>query len=267
MKIVATANTIVKQRLAMRSQLLPEEFTELRLGDEIEVESDVACDRKHYRFLPADSEGKGIEDYRYAYMEHVKIVDEQGVAVQQFSNPYLFALEVQLGMGYLNQRDNLFNPNGSCNVTCMAMVLNYLGVKQKYPSQYEQFEDELYDEMDLQGWVRHDPYDLATLMKSYSVKPNFTEFGSIEGARSAIRNQSPVVIHGYFTTFGHIIVLKGFDEDGFRVYDPYGEWHEWGYDRNDSDNPHKGRDLHYSYDLIRSACMPDGNLWMHTFPR
>lgn len=265
MKIVATENTVVKLRLAMRSQLASEEFKEMKAGEEIEIDSDVACDRKHYRFLPAGSEGKGIEDYRYVYMDHVKVVDEGGVPVQQFSNPNLFALEVQLQMGYLNQRDNFFNPNGSCNVTCMAMVLKYLGVKQKYPGHYAQFEDELYEEMDLQGWIRHDPVDLAILMESYGVKPQFTKFGSIEGARSAIREGSPVVIHGYFTSFGHIITLKGFDEDGFRVYDPFGEWHDWGYDRNDSSNPHKGRDLHYSYKLIEETCLPDGNLWMHTF--
>ncbi len=72
------------------------------------------------------------------------------------------------------------------------------------------------------------------------------------------------MIHGYFTDFGHIVVLAGYDEHGFLVHDPYGEWYSWGYDPNDgTEFDTKGKYIHYSYGLIQRLCLPDHNLWLH----
>jgi len=50
----------------------------------------------------------------------------------------------------------------------------------------------------------------------------------------------------------------GYDEYGFIVHDPYGEWFSSGY-RTDL----SGSYLNYSYLLIRRVCIPDGSFWVH----
>ena len=77
----------------------------------------------------------------------------------------------------------------------------------------------------------------------------------------------PVIIHGYFTASGHIIVIRGYDASGFIVNDPYGEFFQSGYD-----NRRSGAGLHYSYGLIARTCYPESqqdpqNLWIHSLFR
>ena len=37
---------------------------------------------------------------------------------------------------------------------------------------------------------------------------------------------SPVIIHGYFTSVGHILVVLGYDQGGYWVHDPAGAWNQ-----------------------------------------
>jgi uncharacterized protein YvpB len=164
---------------------------------------------------------------------------------------------------YRNQRNNDLNPDGACNVTCMAMALLFRGVKPKDPDTYPQFEDELYDRMEQEGLDRHQPSDLAKLAGLYGMSDRVSYTASIAEIKAAIDRKRPVIVHGYFTEFGHIIILIGYDEAGFIVHDPYGEWHSWGYDRNDSESYTKGKSQHYSYQLIRDACMDEKGIWAH----
>ncbi|MGC9423858.1 C39 family peptidase [Vibrio sp.] len=161
-----------------------------------------------------------------------------------------------LEVPYKSQLDNEFNPGGACNVTSLAMCLEYLGARRK--TDLEQFEDELYSYAENNGYSRHSPYDLTQIARDYGVDSHFEISGNIENIKRWIDGGNPNIIHGYFTDFGHIIVVVGYDEKGFVVHDPYGEWFASGY-RNDL----SGAYLHYSYNLIRRVCMPDGNLWTH----
>lgn len=162
---------------------------------------------------------------------------------------------------YLSQRDNAYNPSGSCNVTSMAMCMSYKGIK---PTDHPQLEDELYSKITELGWSRHCPFDLEKAVNTYEgVKDTFTDKGTFDDIFAAIQRGNPCVLHGYFTRFGHIIVVKGYDKDGFIVNDPWGEWHSWGYDSSVS-----GEDLHYSYGLIARTCSPESldnpkDLWLH----
>ncbi|HLO51488.1 MAG TPA: C39 family peptidase, partial [Kamptonema sp.] len=49
-----------------------------------------------------------------------------------------------LNVPYLSQLDNENNPYGSCNVTCVAMCLGFLGHPLVDPVTNQQLEDELY---------------------------------------------------------------------------------------------------------------------------
>lgn len=169
------------------------------------------------------------------------------------------------GLRYHSQRDNEYNPSGSCNVTSLAMCMDYHGIK---PTDHEQLEDEFYVKLTDLGWSRHDPYDLCAGVNLYEgVRDVFTDKGSFDSIFRAINEGNPCVLHGYFTKFGHIIVVKGYDDTGLIVNDPWGEWHSWGYDLTVS-----GENLHYSYDLIARTCStesPDNpqDIWVHTISK
>jgi GH24 family phage-related lysozyme (muramidase) len=167
-----------------------------------------------------------------------------------------------LKVPYFSQLDNSYNPTGSCNVTCVAMCLCYLGLPRPSGSQLE---DQLYRKLEELGRSRHNPYDLKYLIETYpGYKDIFRENGTFAGIKTSINAGNPVIIHGYFTRFGHIIVIRGYDSTGFLVNDPYGEWFSTGYDTSRS-----GERLHYSYDLIARTCSPESrsnptNIWYHT---
>lgn len=211
-------------------------------------------ERNHYK-ITLRTPVQGFYDW-YAFCPHTQIV-EGGQVVESATT----SSSIRLSVPYLSQRDNFYNPSGSCNVTSIAMCLQHLGVERR-DTRYRQFEDELYRYCLDKGYSRHSPHDLARVVRDYGRKDEFTDWGTIERCQNHLRGGNPCVIHGYFTSFGHIIVLVGFDEKGFIVHDPYGEWYPSGYDTRVS-----GANLHYSYNLIRNTCIPDGQFWVHYISR
>ena len=171
--------------------------------------------------------------------------------------------QAKLDVPYKSQTDNFFNPTGACNVTSVAMCLKYFRASRNPQySRFSQFEDELYQYCLDRGYSRHNPYHLAEVIRDYGCKDEFTEYALIEQVKDWIDGGNPTIIHGYFTSFGHIIVGVGYDEKGLIVHDPYGEWFSTGY-RTDL----SGAFLHYSYGLIKRACIPDGKFWVHFVSR
>jgi hypothetical protein len=169
-----------------------------------------------------------------------------------------------IDLPYRSQRNNFFNPDGACNVTCLAMCLLHQGAQRRDPDRFPQFEDELYNHAIIHGYDRHDGYGLTYISQDYGVAHSFSREGTIEQLRSALDDGKPCILHGYFTSFGHIIAVRGYEAAGLRVHDPYGEWHSWGYDLNEPDGHNtKGKNQLYSWGLIKETCMPDGFLWLH----
>jgi uncharacterized protein YvpB len=122
--------------------------------------------------------------------------------------------------------------------------------------------DTLYRWLQYRGLSRHSGYDLAYCFNQHisGVVDTFSMTSSVEKVKQDIDRGMPSIIHGYFTSFGHIIVVTGYDKDGLIVNDPNGEWFSSGYRKDLS-----GKSLHYSYDLINRVAAYDGNLWHHTF--
>ncbi|MEG4323073.1 MULTISPECIES: C39 family peptidase [unclassified Microcoleus] len=164
-------------------------------------------------------------------------------------------MSVILNVPFKSQLDNKFNPTGSCNVTSIAMCLEYLGCVSKSALQLE---DELYQYITHTGLNPHSPYDLAQIVVHYGYSDSFKVDATITECQAWLKSGMPIVMHGYFTNFGHIITGIGYDDTGFWVHDPYGEWFDTGY-RTDL----SGANLHYSYNLIKEKCIPDGSFWVH----
>ena len=141
------------------------------------------------------------------------------------------------------------------------MCLNFYGVQPMVRG--EQLEDELADWIEGKGFDYHDHQALemaANFWGHKSCVDHFTAAGTIQMAKDNLDSGNPVITAGYFTDSGHIVALRGYDEGGFFVNDPYGEWFADGYR-----NLGQGENLHYSYKLIRETCEIDGYLWLHLF--
>ncbi|XGV94905.1 MAG: C39 family peptidase [Leptolyngbya sp. BL-A-14] len=200
----------------------------------------------------------------FVYGYHVQLIDSKGKVV--YSKPMppptpppgSLPASKNLNVPYKSQLDNALNPTGACNVTSFSMVMAYFQIKQRTSA--AQFEDELYRYMDASGLSRHEPEDLAKMAKAYGVQDNLTLRGSLADIRKAIAEGRPCIVHGYFTSFGHIVVIRGYNQSGFYVNDPYGEWTASGYLTDRS-----GQNLFYSNSLIQSKCSPEGSdyIWLH----
>lgn len=135
------------------------------------------------------------------------------------------------------QLDNNLYPTGSCNTTSVAMVVEFLTNFRRVPSSiddqpYAQFEDKLLAYCDLMGMSRHHHEHLRQLLEMCGVLDELRLDGTAAQIRRHIDQGWPVISAGFYTSFGHIVVLSGYNDEGFVVHDPYGEWCIDGYLRN-----------------------------------
>lgn len=165
-----------------------------------------------------------------------------------------------LSVRHFSQLDNVYHPEGTCNLTSAAMCLDYHGIRPKNSAR--QLEDELFEYVYDHKLSRHSAEDIAKVIRAFGCQDNFTWRGSIDSIKESIDNGNPVIIHGMFTRSGHIIVGRGYDATGLIVNDPYGEWFPKGYNTSVS-----GAGLHYSYGLIQTTCAYDGEFWVHHVSR
>ncbi|NES72711.1 MAG: hypothetical protein F6K24_49695 [Okeania sp. SIO2D1] len=158
-------------------------------------------------------------------------------------------------MPYLSQVDNKYEPYAACNITCAAMCLMNFGIKGD--GSERQLEDQLFTRALAKGWNRFSPQGIKHLIESYGVSDRLNVNASLDHIYQSLDADRPVIIHGFFTSPGHIIVIKGYTEKGhFLVNDPYGELiaNGWYYEVNNYDEPNRGENLIYSKWLIGAAC-------------
>lgn len=170
--------------------------------------------------------------------------------------------EVNLPVPYYSQLDNELDPYGSCNVTSVAMCMAFLGIVGD--GSPRQLEDQLNQWLKDNGLSRHSPVDMDQLFVWKKIPNKFTFMASWANVRKHLDSGKPCIVHGYFTSSGHIIVIRGYktDYDGkvthWLVNDPYGEWFASGY-RTDL----TGEALWYSDRMMKDTCGDDVDLWVH----
>ncbi len=162
----------------------------------------------------------------------------------------------ELAVPYLSQTNNRFQPFSACNVTCLAMCLKYWGIVGD--NSHPQLEDQIYYRAQEKGFNRFSPQGLKEICESYGIADDLTISGTLKDIRAAITDGKPIIVHGFFTEPGHLVVIKGFGGDGFVVHDPYGEvmasmgGHSWYYRVNDTTHNY-GENLFYSQDLRKDT--------------
>lgn len=174
---------------------------------------------------------------------------------------------VDLKVPYLSQLDNRLNPYGACNVTSLAMVLKFFGIKGNGDGQLE---DQLNRRMVKLGLDRHNAAHLAYLVNldyaKYGISDTFTMTATHAQVKAHLAKGFPVVVHSWLTNEGHIIVIRGYDDKAYGgrgayiVNDPYGEYFANGYDTSAS-----GERQLYSYKLTEKAIGTDGDFFVHFF--
>lgn len=243
------SDTILKQKPIPSAELSDSEKQAIPAGTVLKVQS-YAPESDHVKVAFAEESFQGRNTW-YVYYKHGVILHKGSVA---------FPDRIKLAVPYKSQLDNAKNPYGSCNTTSIAMCLAYLGIKGNQP--HKQLEDELQDWLEARGLSRHDPYHLAQAAEAYGAKDRFTEKATFNEIKEWLIQGNPVVIHGYFTSFGHIVCLIGYNSHGFIVHDPYGEYWSHGYNTSAP-----GAGLSYSYDLVHRTCKADGDCWVHFISR
>jgi hypothetical protein len=191
-----------------------------------------------------------------------KAYHTSGLNADDFKRPVISsATDITLPVRYLNQRDNERHPFGSCNVTCYAMAMAYLGVKRR-KSSYRQFEDELEKFLVSNGRDRHVHDDLAWMGRQYGLDATFRTDRTLDEIRHEIRSGRPVIVSTVLTRSGHIILLIGTKGDDFVVHDPFGNAL-----KNYRD--HDGEGLVYSGELMkRKMRNPSSTMkWAHFLRR
>lgn len=242
-------NTLLKSRPLQSSQLTDSEKYHISADQEFQLLA-YAPVRNHFRIALRNHKHNSSGIW-YIHQKHIEIYEND-----QIVHPKLKPDTTRIKVPYKSQLDDWYNPTGLCNITSIASCLEFLYACRR--SNYGEFEDELYEYALTQGYSRHNPYDLVKIVRDYGCRDIFKTHATIEEVQEWLIAGNPVAIHSYFTSFGHLVVGVGFDNEGLFIHDPYGEWFSTGY-RTDL----SGAYLHYSYRLIRNVCMPDGGFWVH----
>ncbi len=175
-------------------------------------------------------------------------------------------MAVNLDVPYLRQLDNAIAPHQSCNCTSVAMVMKFYGIVGD-GTMRGNLADQLLRDMSKKGLDRYLHSDLVKVFAWKGIKDTFTTTGTIAQAKAHLDKGNPVVFSGWFTRSGHIIVLRGYDDKGFFVNDPYSEVFfgvaKRGWRHSYPDLKLSGENLHYSYKGILDVAGGDGKLWLH----
>lgn len=160
---------------------------------------------------------------------------------------------------YFWQLDNVINPYGSCQNTSIAMVLNYYGasttpdaISSYWGTRYAQTLDGL-----------RTVFNTDAAYHGLSVRMRSTPFGNLARINQNLADGKPVIVHGYTTGYGHVIVLVGFDGTHYYAHDPYGRWDQIPYSSGYFRTASAGQYVKYSQSSFEAAFAPDGFIWLH----
>ncbi|MAD60279.1 MAG: hypothetical protein CMH49_02035, partial [Myxococcales bacterium] len=170
-----------------------------------------------------------------------------------------------INVPYYYQYSNGLYPSSSCQNTAIAMVLSYLGANVNPDAVTREFGK---DQAQSVGGLN---YVFNTLARRFGVKEiSSYENGSLTQLKESLDQGNPVIVHGFFTSYGHVLVVTGYDEGGYYVNDPAGTWSrvfKGGYP-NAWNETTEGKNIYYSKDAFeRAVATYDGysftSLYLH----
>ncbi len=223
-------------------------------GDgECDISLGCQCDFEDCGGGPGDDVGVGAGGRDLEVEESPAAGDAPHPPVRSSRTPYFYQ--------YANARA----PYATCQNTSIAMVLAQYGWRGRPDDITAEF-----------GRSRaQSPAGLASVFNTLASRAGLaarlepTVSGTLAGLRAELDAGAPVIVHGYLTSFGHVVVVTGYDRHGYYVNDPAGRWNErfrggypYGYDAG------VGRGIHYPWAAFEAAiATSDGAahlpLWYH----
>ncbi len=174
-------------------------------------------------------------------------------------------------MPYFYQYSNKDNPSGTCQNTCLAMVLKYFSILEGKTS----FAAAITPDALTATWGNKKAQTVAGLQDLFNQEANKnglkvrgtgTTTESLASFREIAKLGKPMIVHGYFTAYGHILVVLGFDGTHYICNDPAGKWsQQYQYGGYSTNNNTEGAAIKYGKDAFEKAISPDGMVWMHTY--
>ncbi len=244
--VTVLQNTVIKKRPVDSSVLAATDRATLTQGQVLGVSS-YSVEGGHIK-VALTEEIVGFGNTGYLHPAFMKM-QRGGKAINPIPD------QVELNVPYFSQRDNPRFYWSTCNVTSIAMVFYYYGVRSKDGGQLE---DEL-----LQWCFDHhgegsqtDHNCLGELIQAYGFEHRFELKASVQDIREELINRHPVVLCGYFTHGGHIITVVGYTPQGLIVNDPWGDGY-YGYESTE------GRKLLYPNNYIAEMCGVGADIWAH----
>jgi hypothetical protein len=167
---------------------------------------------------------------------------------------------------YFYQYSNRINPTGSCQNTSIAMMLGLFGAPASHTP-----------DVISQQWGTSRAQTVAGFKEVFDAEARFlglpvralsSDASTIADVRADLAAGRPVVVHGYFTSFGHVMVLTAYDAatNEYVAFDPAGRWSQQfkngGYSQANST---EGRGVRYRASAVDNAIGFDGRVWLHRF--
>ena len=117
---------------------------------------------------------------------------------------------------YYNQYDNVNYGWATCQNTSIAMTLSY-------------YEKTIHPDTIFNKWgkdIAQSPSGLNKVYSDYASKSIIRTYTNAtpENLRDFLNRGFIAIVHGYFTQYGHVLVVKSFDGNFYYVNDPAGQW-------------------------------------------
>ncbi len=123
---------------------------------------------------------------------------------------------------YFCQYKNSIYPESTCQNTSIAMLLRYFGWNGKPDDITSEFGKD----------YAQSPSGLAYIFNTLAQRSGITkrltphDDGTVQNVRELLAKGLPVIVHGYFTSYGHVLVILGYRDGKYIVNDPAGRWSE-----------------------------------------
>ena len=162
---------------------------------------------------------------------------------------------------YFYQYNNNINPGGSCQNTSIAMLLKYYGASSITP-------DNIGNTWGTTQAQSVSGFNTVCNSEAQSFGISAVCVSTSTGSFSTINNLLaqgiPVVVHGYFTSYGHVMVILAFTGTEYICNDPAGEWsQQYQYGGYSTTNATEGFQVHYAAAAFLNAIGPDNTVWFH----
>ncbi|UTA48373.1 C39 family peptidase [Simiduia sp. 21SJ11W-1] len=168
---------------------------------------------------------------------------------------------------YWSQLSNSYDPYGTCSITSLAMVTDFFGLTN--PSSLgKRTPDYLYERFGVLQDVPSLAWGFDTIAQEAGspLRDVGVTNGTIAQLRQLASQGKPTIVHGWFTSPGHIMVVTGFDGTHYTVHDPFGKWNlqKWGsYNTSVSGKNQRYPAAQFEYAINDNGTGDD--LWLHIF--